>query len=149
MVGVGGRFADMMERDSLSRGQVSLSECLRAMDDARRAQPAIPVLSEVTIDNEHMLSDVLFDGFFSDMRQHERIKSSEAQLQQALNHLSRVMGEQNQRVQGAQERIWQASRQLEDARVDLQKIRSEAFERSGSSRGAGFDQSAPPPAYTS
>ena len=147
----GGALFDMMERDALSKAQVKLSECLRAMDDARRSQPAIPALSEVNIDNGHFISDVLFDNIFTDMAQHERIVTSTGQVDRALSHLGRIVGEQNGRAQQAQEQHWQASRQLEDARVELQRIRSEAFDRVG---GASFDggyygqSGAAPPAYT-
>ena len=145
----GGALFDMMERDALSRGQVKLSECLRAMDDARRSQPALPVLSEVNIDNGHFMSDVLFDNIFTDMAQHDRIRNSTAQMDQALRHLGSIMSEQNTRLQHAQEQHWQASRQLEDARGELQRIRSEAFERfGGGPNGAGYGQSDAPPAYT-
>lgn len=146
----GGALFDMMERDSLSSGQVKLSECLRAMDDARRSQPAIPMLSEVYIDNGHFISDVLFDNIFSDMAQHDRIRNSTAQVDAALSHLGRIMGEQNGRVQHAQEQHWQATKYLEDARVELQRIRSEAFDRVGGSfENSGYGQSGgAPPAYS-
>jgi hypothetical protein len=145
----GGALFDMMERDALSRGQVKLSECLRAMDDARRSQPAIPVLSEVNIDNGHFMSDVLFDNIFTDMAQHDRIRNSVAQMDRALSHLGAIMSEQNTRLQHVQEQHWQASKQLEDARAELQRIRSEAFEQfSGGSGGAEFGQPDAPPAYS-
>jgi hypothetical protein len=146
----GGALWDMMERDALSRGQVKLSECMRAMDDARRSQPAIPMLSEVNIDNGHFISDVLFDNIFTDMAQHDRIRNSTAQVDGALSHLGRIIGEQNGRVQQAQEQHWQASKQLEDARVELQRIRSEAFDRVGGSYEGGYygEAGAAPPAYS-
>ena len=145
----GGALFDMLERDSLSQGQVKLTECLRAMDDARRSQPAIPALSEVNIDNGHFVSDVLFDNIFTDMAQHDRITSSTAQVDRALSHLKSIMGEQNGRVRQAEEQHSQASKQLEDARVDLQRIRSEAFDRVGGSYGGGdYAQSGAPPAYS-
>ncbi len=147
----GGIAFDMMERDALSNGQVRLSECLRAMDDARHSQPAIPTLSEVNIDNGHFMSDVLFDNIFSDMAQHDRIRNSTAQMDRALSHLGSIMSEQNARLQRAQEQHWQASKHLEDARTELQRIRSEAFERFGGDAGgraAGFGQFDGPPAYS-
>ena len=117
------------------------------MDDARHAQPAIPVLSEVNIDNGHMMSDVLFDNIFTDMAQHDRIKDSIFQMDKASQHLGQILSEQNQRVQGAQEQLWQATRHLEDARVELQRVRSEAFERLAGSGAEGYAQGGAPPAY--
>ncbi|KAK3721762.1 hypothetical protein LTR37_002927 [Vermiconidia calcicola] len=131
----GGTIADMMERSALSSAQANLTECNRAVDEARRSQPAVPALSGVSIDHGHMLSDVLFDSFFADMAQHDRIKDSQAQMQRAMEQLQKTISEQNQRVQGAQEQRWQAARQLEDARAQLQGIRSEAFKHLAGSSG--------------
>lgn len=84
-------------------------------------------LSQVSIDQGHMLSDVLFDGMFADMKQHERIRQSEAQMQRAMDQLQRTIGEQHQRVSGAQGHVQDAAYQLEEARKQLQNTRSEAF----------------------
>ena len=83
IIGMGGSFADMMERDALSKAAVALSESLRHMDEARRWQPDIVHLRTVHIDMGHMVSDVMFDNIFSDMNQHERIKGSNNQLMEA------------------------------------------------------------------
>ena len=70
-------------------------------------------------------------------------------MQQAMQHLLGIVAEQKQRVQDALRQEKQASQQLEDARVELQKIRSEAFERPAgagvtASEGAGEEL----PAYS-
>lgn len=137
----------MLERDALSRAQNNLTQCLRTLDEARRFQPAIPQLSEVTIDHGHMISDVLFDNIFTDMAQHERIKNSQAQMLRARDHLESIRREHLQTVQNAKAQLTQAANQLEEARKELQQTRSEAFERLAGTGNAGTDQE-PPPAYT-
>lgn len=136
----GGAFMDMMERDSLAKGQMQLTNALRHYDEARRMQPAIPALSEVHIDQGHLMSDVLFDNIFSDMAQHDRIKSAQAQMMGAADQLQAETGKQEERAKAAREQLRQAQSGLEDARKRLQGIRSEAFEQY--SGGA-------PPAYES
>lgn len=137
----------MLERDALSRAQNNLTQCLRTLDESRRFQPAIPQLSEVTIDHGHMISDMLFDNIFTDMAQHERIKNSQAQMLRARDHIESIRQEQMQRTQNAKSQLTQASNQLEEARKELQQTRSEAFERFAGTGNGAADQEAPP-AYT-
>lgn len=136
----GGALFDMMERDSLAKGQMQLSNALRHYEEAMRMQPAIPPLNEVNIDQGHLMSDVLFDNIFSDMAQHDRIKSAQAQMMHAADQLKAETAQQEQRARDALDQLKQAQAQLEDARRRLQRIRSEAFEHY--SGGA-------PPAYGS
>ena len=142
----GGSFADMMERDALSHAQVGISESLRHMDEARRLQPAIQPLHDVNIDHGHMISDVMFDNIFSDMAQHDRIKSSAAQLGQAKDQLQEQIRAQLDRAGGAKAQLAQAQENMEAARLELQSIRAEAFEKVvGGGRVGGGDVQ--PPAY--
>lgn len=135
-----------MERNALARAQNNLTQCLRTMDEARRFEPAIPQLSEVSIDHGHIISDMLFDGIFTDYAQHQRIKNSQAQMMRARDHLEAIRREQLQRAQDAKSQLQQASSQLEETRNELQRTRSEAFERlAGSGSGAAVEEG--PPAY--
>ena len=136
------RISDVLERDRLSQAQNNLTQCLNTVEEARRAQPAIQQLSEVSIDQGHMVSDVLFDSMFADFQQHDRIKSSQAQMQAAANHLDTIGQEQAQRVVDANAALTQATGQLNEARQELQRIRAEAFEQFAADKATG-----PPPAY--
>jgi hypothetical protein len=136
--GGGGTFTDMMERDSLSRAQVGVSEALRHMDEARRCQPGIPALANINIDNGHFISDVLFDNIFSDLAQHDRIKKSALQLQQAIQQCRDLLEKQKRTFHEAAVQCNQATEATNASRLELQRIRAEAFERY-----AG--QGAPPP----
>ncbi|KAK5175603.1 uncharacterized protein LTR77_000742 [Saxophila tyrrhenica] len=133
----GGALFDLMERDALSKAQMNYNWCKQAMADAARAQPAIPPLGEVAIDHGHVLGDIMFDNIFSDFAQHDRIRNSAMQMQQAMNHLQSIIKEQKGRVQDAQRLEKTALQQLEDSRIELQKIRSEAFERLAGEGGQG------------
>ncbi|KAF2161092.1 hypothetical protein M409DRAFT_59363 [Zasmidium cellare ATCC 36951] len=142
----GGTFTDMMERDALSKAQNNMHSVIRHMDAAQHLQPSIKPLSDITIDQGHMFSDVLFDNIFTDMAQHERIQQSEAQMVQALQQLKQQIGEQRQRVGYADQRVQGAVGELEKVRGELQRIRAEAFERvvGGGVAGNGVEAAAPP-----
>ena len=134
-----------MERGALSRAQNNLTQSLRSMDEARRYQSAIPQLVPVHIDHGHMISDALFDNIFTDMAQHDRIMNSQAQMQTAGQQLTSIRDEQLRRLRDATSQQKQACGQLDEAREELQRIRSEAFERFASQGGSlGSDA---PPAY--
>jgi hypothetical protein len=145
----GGTFTDMMERDALSRAQVGISESLRHMDEARRCQPGIPALSSINIDNGHFISDVLFDNIFSDMAQHDRIKNSAAQLQKALKQCRELLEKQKRTFHEASIQCTQATEATNASRLELQRIRAEAFVRyAGHGAPPPFQASAqyaPPP----
>ncbi|CZT19005.1 uncharacterized protein RCC_04850 [Ramularia collo-cygni] len=136
----GGTFTDMAEREALSHAQNNMQHVIRHMEEARRNQPAIHPLSEITIDQGHLFSDVLFDNIFTDMAQHERIQQSEQQMQAAIHDLQIQLGEQQNRKQGADAQLRDAAGNLENAREELQRIRAEAFKHIGAN-------GVPPPAY--
>lgn len=143
----GGTFTDIMERDALSRASVAISEALRHMDHARHLQPAIRELDQVNIDMGHMVSDMLFDNIFTDMAQHDRIKASDAQLQRAGAQLQEQIRLQLERAGGAKAQLAQATENTEGARLELQRIRAEAFEVLASG-GAWNESTEAPPPYT-
>jgi len=144
----GGTFVDMMERDALSKAAVALSESLRHMDEARRLQPAIAHVREVHVDMGHMVSDVMFDNIFSDMAQHDRIHESNNQLTEARLQLNGQIDLQIQRAKGSVEALKQARAAMEEARIELQNIRAEAFEKLAGGAGVSGYEAAPPPSYT-
>lgn len=83
----------------------------------------------------------MFDNIFTDMAQHERIQQSEQQMQVAMNDLQAQLGEQQQRTQGAEAQLGEATTNLENARKELQRIRADAFNHIGTN-------GVPPPAYS-
>jgi hypothetical protein len=145
----GGTFADMMERDELSKAAVAISESLRHMDEARRLQPAITHLREIHVDMGHMVSDVMFDNIFSDMAQHDRIHATNGQVVEAIAQLKEQITMQLERAKSAKLALSQARASMEEARKELQNIRAEAFERvaGGGIGGGSTDGVAAPPPY--
>ncbi|KAI5367960.1 hypothetical protein Slin15195_G030940 [Septoria linicola] len=143
----GGGFTDMMERDALAQSQNAIHATQRHMDEARRVQPQLRPLTEISIDQGHLFSDVLFDNIFTDMAQHERIKNSDMQLAAAARDLHGQIGEQRGRCQGADANLKQAGADLEAARKELQRVRGEAFERLAGGDGGIGGQQMPPPQY--
>lgn len=143
----GGTFTDMMERDALSRAQVEVTESLRHMDEARRCQPAIPQLSGINIDHGHMISDVFFDNIFSDMAQHDRIKNSNTQLQQAISQCKDLLDKQKRTFQDAVRKSRDADDATANSRLELQRIRAEAFERFACGYSAAGFAALPPPSF--
>ncbi|WPG98146.1 Hypothetical protein R9X50_00093200 [Acrodontium crateriforme] len=125
----GGTFNDMIKRDRLSSAQMNISHAMRHLDEAIRCQPAIQPPADVNINTNHMLSDVFFDNIFTDMAMHDRIKDSNAQLENAALALEKEINQQKQRVVGARGQVSQVSSDLENARKELQRVRAEAFER--------------------
>jgi multidrug resistance efflux pump len=112
------------------------------MEEARRIQPAIEPLTEISIDHGHFFSDVMFDNIFTDMAQHERIEGSNAQVNNALAHLKSQLHAQSSRQNAAEAALRDAAANLEGARKELQRIRAQAFETFGVNGAA-------PPAYGS
>ncbi|KXT01004.1 hypothetical protein AC578_4421 [Pseudocercospora eumusae] len=139
----GGTFTDMMERDALANAQNNVHAATRHLNEARRIQPAIKPLSDITIDQGHFFSDVMFDNIFTDLRQHERIQRSENEMRNAGQQLQAQVGEQRGRCADADRRKGQAGTDLEAARMELQRIRAEAFERVAA--GGGLAEA--PPKY--
>ncbi|KXT17658.1 hypothetical protein AC579_9048 [Pseudocercospora musae] len=133
----GGTFTDMMERDALANAQNNVHGATRHLNEARRIQPAIKPLSDITIDQGHFFSDVMFDNIFTDMAQHERIQKSEMEMRNAGQQLEAQALEQRNRCAEADKRKGQAGSDLEAARMELQRIRAEAFERVAGSGGLG------------
>lgn len=142
----GGTFTDMMERDALAGAQNNVNRVLRHHSAAQRAQPAVQPLKDINIDQGHFFSDVMFDNIFTDMAQHDRIKSSQAEMHHAAEQLLGQIQEQQGRTSAAQEALKQAGEGLEAARRELQRIRAEAF---GNLAGqGGMAQAQAPPAYS-
>ncbi|KAI7321000.1 hypothetical protein KC315_g9236 [Hortaea werneckii] len=130
-----------MERDALSKAQNQVTQALRHMDDARKVQSLIQPLDAINIDQGHFISDVMFDSIFTDMAQNDRIKASEAQVERAVAQLEKTqVPEQQERVRRSKTEVLLAGQRLESARMELQRIRAEAFEKL-----VGDDQ---PPEYS-
>jgi ribosomal protein L17 len=87
------------------------------------------------------MSDIMFDNIFTDLAQHDRIKSSNAQIEAAYKSLMEELKLQGERADAARRAAASAAEALEQARKNLQDTRAQAFE----SYAAGGISA--PPAY--
>lgn len=124
----GGTLTDMMERDALSRAEREIDKVKMLVDQAQRFSPEVRGLGPIEIENRHILSDVVFDNMFSDMRMHEKIKSSRARCHQEARNLKFSIVKAKEREAELKMQAGQALTKLESARRDLQRVRQEAFE---------------------
>lgn len=125
----GGMMSDMMERSALSRAEISLSEVKLLIEQARRFSPELRQIPPVQIAQGNLISDVMFDNVFTDMQFHEKIKSSQAQLERASQDLNGQIKDAEQRYARTTDELKQRIKDLENARVALQKVREHAFSR--------------------
>jgi ribosomal protein L17 len=143
----GGALFDLLESNALFKAQQSFNLCRQAVGDANRIQPEVPLLYDVLIEHGG-IGDVLFDNVFSDFAQHERIRNADAQMRESMKHLDSIITEHIQRQKSANSRERVAANQLEESRAELQRIRSEAFERLSSPQYAEAGDGEQPPAYS-
>lgn len=134
----GGAMIDMMERSALGRAEMAAAEAYRLANQAQSQSPHVQALPNVAIAQGSIISDVLFDNIFTDMRFHEAIKASAADLQRAAGILRQNMQSAEQRKSALQHDMNTASSRLGQARQQLQAVREQIFERSAQ----------PPPAYS-
>lgn len=83
MMGFGGVFADVKERNSLSLAQSNADQVEMLVDMARKAQPLVEPIGHMEIAQGNFMSDVLFDNIFTDMSFHNKIKEAELSLKKA------------------------------------------------------------------
>ncbi|EON63221.1 hypothetical protein W97_02448 [Coniosporium apollinis CBS 100218] len=140
--GVGGGFGDMAERSALAKAQSAVQQVMMLIDQARRMDPQIQSIGPMNVAQGNILSDVLFDNVFSDMRFHQKIEDSNRELQRAEQNLAAQQNAANHRLDALKEEMAAASRNLEAARIELQRVRMEAFEK------VAAQNMPPPPAYS-
>ncbi|KAL8858943.1 MAG: hypothetical protein Q9178_004622 [Gyalolechia marmorata] len=134
----GGTLSDMMERDALSQAQNATEKVKMLVQQAQRLSPDIQGLGNIEISHGHVMSDILFDGIFTDMAQHERIKDSQAQAQREAQTLRIALLKAQEKSKQLQQETKTALARLEASRRELQQIRQDAFERTA--RPPAYDQ---------
>lgn len=127
--GVGGSFADMAERSSLSSAQNHASQVEMLVSQAKRTQPKVGNIGPMKIAGGHVMSDIIFDNIFSDMAMHDEIKQSQFQVQNAAKKLDAEVQAARQREGGIKTELEGAARRLEEARKKLEGVRRETFNK--------------------
>ncbi|KAK5943488.1 hypothetical protein PMZ80_004495 [Knufia obscura] len=125
----GGMMSDMMERNALSKGEIAFTEARMLVEQASRMSPDVHRLPQVNVAQGNLMSDVFFDNIFTDMQFHEKIKQSQFELERADRDLQAQRGSATQRHSSLNLQLQQQAQGLESARVALQKVRENAFQR--------------------
>lgn len=129
MLGFGGVFADMKERNSLSLAQSNADQVQMLVDMARRAQPLVEPIGHMEIAQGNFMSDVLFDNIFTDMNFHSKIQAAELSLRKAHDNLLRQGEAAMSRSDDLKIQARDAEGVLQQARKDLDRVRQEVFRR--------------------
>jgi ABC-type phosphate transport system auxiliary subunit len=142
--GVGGVWTEMSENNSL----VSYEEHVRQVEmlimQAQRIQPAVRNIGDMRVAQMNFMTNVVFDNIFSDLQLRDRIKQSQAQLKMAQANLVAELQTSKERMTMIQTELNEAKAVLDQKRVELQQIRTVAFERLASEREVA-GRGAPPP----
>ena len=129
MMGFGGVFADVKERNSLSLAQSNADQVEMLVDMARRAQPLVEPIGHMEIAQGNFMSDVLFDNIFTDMNFHNKIQAAELSLKKAHYNLLRQKDAAMGRSENLKTQARDAEGNLQQARKNLDRLRQEVFRR--------------------
>jgi len=127
--GIGGGFADVMERSALSRAQNKAYHAAGIIYRAREMDPLIGDVGVVKISNGNIWGDIVFDDIFSNLAFHEKIKTSQRSMQAVYSRMQDQVKYAKQREGILRAELKVAAGILESARKELQRVRQEAFER--------------------
>ena len=129
MLGFGGVFADVKERNSLSLAQSNADQVQMLVDMARRAQPLVEPIGHMEIAQGNFMSDVLFDNIFTDMNFHSKIQAAELSLKKAHSNLLRQGDAATSRSDNLKIQARDAEGILQQTRNNLDRVRREVFRR--------------------
>ncbi|KAJ2892668.1 hypothetical protein MKZ38_009483 [Zalerion maritima] len=131
----GGTLTDMMERNALSKAEVLSTEARLAVSQAQQFDGQIQALPQVQVPTGDILTDVFFDNIFTDMMFHDKIKQGMVEMEHARGILERMLGQARTRAGQLEGEVAKRQSALENARLELQKIREQEFERVAGSGG--------------
>jgi len=123
-----GSFADMMERNALHHADVEVSAARSLVAQAQRMSPRVGQMPDATINQGHLMRDVFFDNIFTDMSFHEEIHASNRRVLSARQAVIGIAEDARERHRKLDLELKEKQKELQDARVVLQKIRESAFE---------------------
>lgn len=130
MLGFGGfgYRAEMAESHALQMAQAQAGQVGMLMEQARRANPAIPQLPPIRIAQFDMITNLLFDNLFTDMDLRYRIDESSRQAYRANQALDAILAGENNKLRTLVQERDGAGRELETRRKELMEVRKQAFE---------------------
>jgi hypothetical protein len=142
--GVGGVWTEMSENNCLVSCEQNVRQVEMLILQAQRIQPAVRNIGDMRVAQMNFMTNVVFDNIFSDLDMRDRIKQSQAQLKMAQANLTAELQAARERTTAAQTEVDEAKAVLDQKRLELQGIRSVAFEKLANERGIA-DRGAPPP----
>ncbi|KAK5116549.1 hypothetical protein LTR85_009174 [Meristemomyces frigidus] len=119
-------FSGAMGQYSLSTVQTSLMKSLQQVREASRLQPAILLLDEVRAGHRDTVGESLHPGTKTTS---EKLRTVDARVTRISASMEVLSTQQAQRLKGSEARLQQALQALERARQELQRVRMQAFER--------------------
>ncbi|KAL9624248.1 MAG: hypothetical protein Q9160_001495 [Pyrenula sp. 1 TL-2023] len=128
MVGFGGSYADLAERNHLSIAQSQMSTVHMLVNSASRLSPAVHPLANVDVAQSNFMSDVLFDNIFSDYSFHKKIQASSQGMHREASNLAGQLQAAQQREEASRQSLDETKNRLEGARQSLQDTRMQAFQ---------------------
>ena len=140
----GGSFADMMERNALSKAHASSMEARVAVAQAMRFDPQVAMMPDIHVPQGDLLTDVFFDNFWTDMMFHDKIKIAIAEMDAVKAMVEGQLGAARSRLGALEADVARGQAELERARTELQRVREAVFDRvvgagDGGSGEAGTD----------
>lgn len=128
LIGFGGSYADLAERNHLSMAQSQMSTVHVLVNSASRLSPAVHPLANVEVAQSNFISDVVFDNVFSDYNFHKKIQASKQELDREASNLAAQLQAAQQREQASRRTLNETKERLEGARRSLQETRMQAFQ---------------------
>ncbi|KAF2095091.1 hypothetical protein NA57DRAFT_45136 [Rhizodiscina lignyota] len=123
----GGLLIDVAERHYLSKASSAAGIAVAQVEQASRLDTTIYPLPKPEIAEENLLSDVVFDNIFSDIHFHHKLEQSNANLERSAADIAAQLKRGSDRVADLRGSIEIAEVELKNARVELQRVRQEAF----------------------
>ncbi|KAK4465170.1 hypothetical protein QBC42DRAFT_262193 [Cladorrhinum samala] len=124
----GGSFTDMMERNALHRAEAEAMAAQMLVLQAKRMSPHVGDLPDVSINQGNLMMDVFFDNIFTDMAFHEEIKRSKQSVVRAASVMDGLLADAAKREAEVRTSLQTKEREMQEARVALQRERERAFE---------------------
>lgn len=129
VLGIGGGLGDMMERNSLSKAQSAGAQTEMLVKQAQRTSPNVDDIGPMHIASGNIMSDIFFDNVFSDYKFHQKLEQTDTELRFAAANLSAQLSSAKQRAKDLAVEARKNLEQLDDARKNLQSVRTAAFEK--------------------
>jgi hypothetical protein len=122
----GGTMASMQKRNHLERAESCIQQVHMLQDQIPQD---IPRLEQMHIASASIWSDVVFDNIFTDMDMHDKVKASIQQVDKAGGQCGDIIRAREEGLDKLVKEVKAAEEGLRRARVELQRVREDAFKR--------------------